>query len=147
MLHAFDLLSELRVLLFIVREKRFPFVAQVATAFSDSVTEIFQNTVRHKELGVFRPAIKLLDQFDFVFAQRLTVRSIGVLLVRGAIPDMAVDPNHGRPVVGFQEAVVGISQHLQIICVGDVQYIPSIGCEAFPNILGMETFAKPSSVT
>ena len=39
-------------------------------------------------------------------------------------------------VAGFQEAVVGISQHLQIIWVGDVQYIPSIGREGFLNILG-----------
>ena len=61
--------------------------------------EMLAHAVRHEELRVFRPAVAALRQTDFFLAERLAVRRAGVLLVRRAVADVAVDDDQRRPVV------------------------------------------------
>ena len=63
--------------------------------------------VGDQELGIGGPAVEFLGQADFVFAQRLAVGLVGVLLVGRAIADVAADDDHRRLVVGAQEFLVG----------------------------------------
>jgi len=52
--------------------------------------EMIIHTLRHKKLGVFRPAIAPFSTADFVFAQRLAVRLQRILFMRGTIADMVI---------------------------------------------------------
>ena len=66
--------------------------------------EVLVHAVGDEELGVFGPAVGLLGQADLFFAQRLAVRAVGVLLVWGAVADVAVHDDERRPVVLVLEA-------------------------------------------
>ena len=65
--------------------------------------EIVQHAVGNQELRVFRPAVKFFGQPDFFFAQRFAVGGVGVLLVRRAVADVAVDADQRRAVVGLRK--------------------------------------------
>ena len=72
---------------------------ELPPALADAVVEMFAHAVRHEELRVFRPAIAALGQPDLFFAERLAVGGAGVVLVRRAVADVAVDDDQRRRVV------------------------------------------------
>ena len=65
--------------------------------------EMLAHAVRHQKLCIFRPAVAALGEAHLFFAERLAVRGAGVLLVRRAVADMAVDDDQGRTVAGAAE--------------------------------------------
>ena len=58
-------------------------------ALADAVLEVIVDAVGDEELGVLGPAVDLLGQLDFFFAERFAVGLLGVLLVRRAVADVA----------------------------------------------------------
>ena len=81
-LHQFNLVREIRKLFAVSREQLHPFCSGVLAAFANAVFEMVIDAVRHKELRVFGPAVKLFDQPDFLITKRFAVRFGCVLFVR-----------------------------------------------------------------
>src|SRR6516165_1144278 len=86
-----DFARQLRMPIFVRRKYFHPVVAQAAPAAADAFAERVVHAIRHEELRIFRPAIEPLCQPDFLLAEGIAVRCRGVLLVRGAVADDAVD--------------------------------------------------------
>ena len=63
--------------------------------------EVLAHAVGHEELRVLGPAVGALGQPDLLVAERLAVRGGGVLLVRRAVADVAVDDDQRRPAFGL----------------------------------------------
>src|ERR1700722_659298 len=81
----------------------FPIVAQRAAAPADVVAELVIDAIRHQKLRVFRPAVKTLGETYLLLTERIAVRRRGVLLVRRAVADDAVDDDQRRPVLDAAE--------------------------------------------
>ena len=87
----------------------------------------------HQELGVRRPAIALFGQANLFFAERLAVSGLGVLLVRSAVSDVAVNDDEGGA-VALEKGVQGPAQHGEIVGIAHAGHIPSIAHEARSNV-------------
>src|ERR1700692_4937287 len=83
-------LGQLRIFSRILREHPSPLCPQVAPALSNPILKMLAHALRHQKFGVLGPAIEFLHQPDFIFAKRLAVGGIGILLVRRSVTDMAV---------------------------------------------------------
>ena len=59
----------------------------------------------------------------------------GVLLVRRSVADVAVHADQSGSVLGIQEAVVRLGQHVQIVRISDMFNVPAVAFEAFAHIL------------
>ena len=97
MLHLVESLREIGILLRVVRKILIPLRAQVASTLADAFLEVFVDAVGNQKLRVLGPAVKLLYQPDFLLAQRFAVRLKGILLMRRAVPDVAVDDDQRGP--------------------------------------------------
>src|SRR5712692_595788 len=104
----------------------------------DGVYEHFQAGVgkRGKELGVLGPAVISLCQFDLFFAECFAVGRVTVLLVRGAPADVARHNDERRAIGGLQERAEAAANHIQIVRVCNMDYIPAIRGEARAHIFG-----------
>ena len=102
-LHAVQLVGQVRVLLAVLSDPREPGVAKFLAALAHAVAEVLVNAGRNIELLVLGPAVVALGEADFLFAEGLAVGAAGVLLVRGAVGDVAVDDDQRRPVLGVEE--------------------------------------------
>jgi len=61
---------------------------------------MLEDSIGNEKLRVLRPAVEFLGSANLFFAQRFTVRGIGVLLLRRAVANMAVTMiNVGRSLV------------------------------------------------
>jgi hypothetical protein len=67
----------------------------------------------------------------------------GVLLVRSAIADMAVDDDQGRHIRGASKVREGFRQSLSIVCVANVLHVPAIGEEARRNVVAESQIRVP----
>ena len=70
--------------------------AELGAALADPLVEALADAVGDEELGVLGPAVGLLGQLDLLLAERFAVGGLGVLLVRRAPADVAVDDDQGR---------------------------------------------------
>src|SRR6516164_8266522 len=78
-------------------------IAPGPAAAADTIAERFIDAIRHKELRIFRPAVKPLRQLYLLCAERIAVRRRGILFVRGAVADDAVDNNERRSNLWWRE--------------------------------------------
>ena len=84
--------------------------------------EVLADAVGHEELGVLRPAVVPLGEPDLLLAERLAVGGAGVLLVRRAPGDVAVDDDQRRPVAAcFLKVWKARVEHLQVVGVADAR--------------------------
>src|SRR5439155_5422008 len=90
-LHAVEVVGQGGMARLVALEKTDPFRAQPRAARADAGRETFAYTLGDEELLLFRPAVEALAEPDLLLAQRLAVRGVGVLLVRRAVADVAVD--------------------------------------------------------
>ena len=134
-LHLAETLGTIRIFLRVCREKVRPLRMQIAPAFPDPFAKMFSYAVRHQELCILRPTVKLLDQSHFFFAQGLAVRRVGVLFMRRTVADVAIHDDQGGPVCGLVERVERARQHRQVIGIGHARYVPSISHKASRNVL------------
>src|SRR5262249_51418198 len=97
-LHQIDLVRQLGVLRPVRSEEIGPAASSLRAARPDAGGEVLHDTVGDEELRVFRPAVEAFAQLDLVVAEGLAVRRRGVLLVRGAVADVAVEDDEGGAV-------------------------------------------------
>ena len=127
-------------------EQTGPIGAKASTAPADAVPEMLANAVRDQELGVFRPAIAALGETDLLLAERLAVGGTGVVLMRSAITDVAVDNDQGRHIAGSPEDADRLRQTLRVVGVADALHIPAIGEESRRDIVAESEIGVPSMV-
>ena len=77
-------------------ERLRPGGAELGAALADAVGEVLGDAVGDEELGVLGPAVGALGLADLLVAQGLAVGRGGVLLVRRAVADVAVDDDQRR---------------------------------------------------
>jgi len=95
------------------------------------------NTIGDEKLRIFRPAIVLLCEFDFGFAERLAVGFVGILLVRRAVADVAVNHNERRFVAVCEEVFVSARQLQQIIGISNARHVPAIADETGHGVVAV----------
>ena len=134
-LHAVELLGELRVLGAVAFERRHPLVAGATSAGADAVGEVVVDLVRHVELGVLGPAVEALGRADVVGAERFAVRGGGALLA-GPVPDVAVDDDERGSAGLGSEGVERARQHGEVVGVADAGDVPAESDEAGGDVLG-----------
>jgi hypothetical protein len=119
-----------------VRRKYFhPVVAQAAPAAADAFAERVVHAIRHEELRIFRPAIEPLCQPDFLLAEGIAVRCRGVLLVRGAVADDAVDDDERRLILGAQKDFDRLGKGGRVIGVAHPDHVPAVTLEPRGDVL------------
>ena len=102
---------------------------------ADALLEMLAHAVRHEELGILRPAVAALGQADLLLAERLAVSRAGVLLVRRAVADMAVDDDQGRHIGACFEFLDCLRQAFGVVGIADALHVPAIGEEIAPRRL------------
>ncbi len=127
--HAITLIRELRVFLPVNFKLGHPCVPQRPAACADPRLKVFTHAVGHKELGIRRPAVMALRQPDFFFAQRLAVRSAGVLFIRRAVRNVAINNDQGGSALIFLESAKGAIKHFQVVGISHPRHVPPIAHE------------------
>src|SRR5262245_66436571 len=101
MLQAQDLIGEIGILAAVVHPQLVPGSARSPAAGAAKVGEMLAHAVRHQELGIFGPTVAAFGEPDLLLTKRLAVRGTGILLVRRAEADVAVDDDQAwRAAVG-----------------------------------------------
>ena len=90
-LHAKQFFGKLGILLAILSDSLKPGIAQILSSLTNPLAEVIVDAVRHVEFLVFGPAVVPFGQTNLIVSQRLAVRATGILLVRRAVADVAVD--------------------------------------------------------
>src|SRR6266567_1855493 len=93
------------MLLFVSVKKDLPAGAECRTALSDAICEALVHLVRDQKGPILRPAIEVLGLADFLGAQRVAMRSSGVLLGRRSVTDHAVHDDQCRLALVGAEAL------------------------------------------
>ena len=126
LLHPADLLGQFGMLGLVPLERLEPLVPGRAATRPDELLETLANAVGDEELRIGRPSIGLLGESDLLLAQRLAVGGRGVLLVRRAPADVAVDDDHRRTVVGLVEGLEGVDESVDVVRIADPQDVPAV---------------------
>ena len=134
LLHLVEVIRFGGILGFVLFKLSHPAIAKVSSALADALLEMFVNAIGHVKFFVGREAVILLRPFDFLVAQRLAMRGMGVLLGGSAPADMAVHDNQRRPVPRVAKHLKRALKHLKIIGVADAGDIPSISDEASSDV-------------
>src|SRR5437667_7241064 len=95
---------------------------------------MLEHSIGNKELGVFRPAVELLSQFDFVLAEWFAVGRAAVLLMRRAVADVAVHDDECGPVAGISKLIEGAGQRVEVVGIAYVSYVPAVASEACGDV-------------
>ena len=136
-LHLVDLGGELRELLRGSRRRAPPSARRAAAPRAPMpASKCSHDAVGHEELGILRPAVGALGEPDLVVAQRLAMGRGGVVLVRRAVADVAVEDDQRRPALGLAEDRERVLDALEVVGVADAQHVPAVGEEARGDILG-----------
>ncbi len=97
MLHPVELVGQFGIFGPIPLYPGEPVVAELLSTQAHTLVEVLVNFVGHEELGVLGPAVVAFREPDLILAQGLAMGGAGVLLVRRAPTDVAVDDDQGRP--------------------------------------------------
>ena len=133
-LHAKQLVGKVGIMLAILSDSLKPGVAQILASLTDPLTEVIVDPIRHVEFLVFGPAVVPFGETNLILAQRLAVGAAGILLVRRAIADVAVDDDQRRPVVGALKGSERAGKHLEIVRIAHPGHVPPVADEAGGHI-------------
>src|SRR5215469_6006148 len=103
---------------------------------ADPIREVLVNTIGHQELRILGPSVIAFTQPDLIVAQRFAMRRGSVLLMWGAVPDMAVENDEGGASLLLSENIEGMLDAADVIGVADPQYVPSIPDKPGLDVLG-----------
>ncbi len=136
MLHPVELVGQFGILGSVSLHPGEPGVAQLLATPADAFVEVVVDPVGHEELGVLGPVVVALGQPDLLLAQGLAVGGAGVLLVRRAPADVAVDDDQGRPVALLEEDAEGAVEQVQVVGVSHPGDVPAVAQETGGDVLG-----------
>ena len=126
LLHLVDLGRELGILGTVVGRTLLPLFAGCGAAGANPGREVLAHAVGHEELRLFGPAVVAFDDANLVVAERLTVRLGGVLPLRRAVADVAVQNDEGGAVLRALEHPDGALDPVDVVGVADPLHIPAV---------------------
>ena len=129
--HALQFIGPLRVE---AGEGLGPLLVQRVGSLQQRITQRRARLIRHQEARVFWPAIRGFCQANFIVTQGFAMGRCGVVLVGRAIADHAVHHDQGGCAGVGLEGLQRVAQCLQVIGIGDVQGVPTVGLEALDHI-------------
>src|SRR5215831_16384335 len=112
-----------------------PLGTEFPSAPPNPIAKMLEHSIGNKKLCVLRPAVEFLGRANFFFAERFTVRGVGVLLLGRAIANMAIHDDQRRAIVGPLKFSDSICHRLQVIGVGNMNNIPAITEKASCSVL------------
>src|SRR5208282_4151999 len=135
LLHALELIGEVRILGSVRLKLGEPHLPKLPAPLTNAGPEMLAHAIRHEEFGVFGPAVTALGEADLLLAEGFAMRGAGVVLVRGAVADMAVDDYQGRHILGAPEILDCQRQLFRIIRIAHLPYVPTVSKEARADIV------------
>ena len=142
-MHALDLVGKIGILSAVGFKLGEPSLVKAPAAPTDAVSEVLAHAVWDEKFGILRPAIAPLGETYLLFAERLAVGGAGVVLVRRAIADMALDDNQRWRVIGAAENLDRLRQPLSIVGVAYAVHVPAIGEETRRNVIAESQIRVP----
>jgi hypothetical protein len=136
-LHRLDLGRKLGLLALEGAQLPLPLGSQLGTAPADLLGEALADAVRDEELSVLGPAVGALGQPHLLLPQRFAMGGLGVLLVRRAPADVAVDDDQGRPADLGLEGVEGAGEQSGVVGVPDPEHVPAVALEATEHVVAV----------
>jgi hypothetical protein len=116
---------------------------QASTALAQAIPEMLAHAVRHQKFGVLGPAVAPLGEAHLLLAERLAMGCAGILLVGGAVADVALDDDQGRHVFGAPKALERLRQPVGVVDVAHVRHVPAIGEETRRDIVAESQIRVP----
>src|SRR5262245_29886630 len=101
------------------------------------------HAIGDQELRVLGPPIAALGEADFLRAERLAVGGGRVVLVGGAVADVAIEDDERRPALRLPEEAEGSLDTIEIVGVTDTQDVPAVPEEAGRDVLGEREAGLP----
>ena len=93
------------------------------------------HTVRDEKLGILGPAVAPLGETYLLFAERLAVGRAGVVLVRRAVANVALDDDQRWHILGSAENLDRLRQPLSIVDIADALHVPAVGKETRRDVV------------
>src|SRR5712691_11155183 len=135
-LHQVDLGRELRIFRPVSREQLSPTAAGLRAARANSGGEVVAHGVGNQELGVLGPSVVAFGEANLLLTQRLAVSRGGILFMRRAVADVAVQNDEGRAPLGVAKDVQGVLDAVDVIGVAHAQNVPPVTQEPRRDVLG-----------
>src|SRR5712691_12476636 len=104
-LHQVDLGRELWIFRPVSREKFSPTAAGLRAARANSGGEVLAHGVGNQEFGVLGPSVVAFGEANLLLTQRLAMSCGGILLMRRAVADVAIQNDEGWAPLGLAEDV------------------------------------------
>src|SRR5882724_11009033 len=136
LLNLVELCREFRIFLPILLEFFLPLLARFAASSPNTGFEVLIHSVRYEKLGVWRPAISLLRELDLFFAEWLAMNRIGVLAMRRAISDMAVNNDKRRPARRARGIPQRVLNPVEIVGIAYASHVPSVSQKPPRHVFG-----------
>ena len=105
-------------------------------ANADAGGEVLAHAIRYEELRVLGPTVRAFDEAHLVGAERLAMRSSGVLPVRRPVTDVTVEDDQRRPARGLTEGLQRTLDELDVVRIADAQHVPLVALESRRDVLG-----------
>ena len=135
-LHLLDLGREFGVLRAIGSEQVGPLAMGPRAARADSFGEVLAHAVRNQKLGILGPAVGAFDQPNLVFAERIAVGGGGILAMRRAVADVAVEDDQRGTAYGLAKLRHSPLDVIDVVGVADALHVPAVAQEARRDIFG-----------
>ncbi len=112
------------------------------------VGEMLVHAVRNEKLRILGPAIKPLGEANLFFAERFAMGRGCIVLVRRAIPDMAVENDKRWAALGLLEDLQRVFDKVGVVGVAYAQDIPAVGQKpaAISSVKAMQRVAFDGDV-
>src|SRR5262249_7005029 len=127
--------GEVRILGAVSFEELRPFAVGFRATRSDSVFEVLVDAIGNQEFRVFRPSVRAFRETDFFIAEWFAVSFRSVLLMRRAVPDMAVQDDERGTAGAIAGLVQSMLDALDVIRIADSQDVPAVSQEPHRDIL------------
>src|SRR5207253_5392723 len=134
-LHLIDLGRELRMGGPIRREERGPLASSRSAARPDARGEVLADAIGDQELCVLRPAVAALGQANLLVTERLAVGRRRVVLVRGAVADVAVEDDERGAPLRLPEDAERVLDALEVVGVAHAKDVPAVGEKSRGDVL------------
>src|SRR5258705_10421062 len=106
-----------------------------SAARADAGGEMLTDAVGDEEVGLLRPPVAALGEASLLVAERLTVGRGGVVLVRGAVTDVAVQYDERGTPLRLPEDAESLLDAIEIVGVTHSQDVPPVGEEPRGDVL------------
>src|SRR6185437_5487279 len=111
-----------------------PCIAQLVDSLGNRSVNMFFHAFGYEEFDVFGPPVTSLGESNLLIAEWLAMSRAGVLLMRRAVTDVAVNHDQCRCIASPLETGEQLCQSGRIVRVVQPMHRPAIGAEASGHV-------------